>query len=188
MVALPLGSVRAAALHRLGRRLTTRLVRLQRPSGVRSPATVTTAAIQPHATADVSHGGTVARIRPPLWNMEERYHTEVQQRRMASSEAGPGTSASSSGMTVSGGNGDAVSNTVVGTSSEAAATTGAGADAATMTSPSILSAAIASAGWGVRRRRPPTAPDCPPATPADVRALADFVSASSRLLVITGRA
>ena len=48
----------------------------------------------------------------------------------------------------------------------------------------FLSKAIQSAGWG--RRRPPTAPDCPPATTTEVRALADFISASSRLLLITG--
>ena len=52
----------------------------------------------------------------------------------------------------------------------------------------LLSKAIASAtsgGWG--KRRPSTAPqDCPQATPTELRALADFISSSSRLLVITG--
>lgn len=36
------------------------------------------------------------------------------------------------------------------------------------------------------RRRPLTAPDCDPATAEEVRALADFISRSERLLVITG--
>lgn len=67
------------------------------------------------------------------------------------------------------------------------AAAGPSSSASTSTSSSKLSAAVASAtsaGWG--RRRPSTAPDCPPATATEIRALADFIAASERLLVITG--
>jgi hypothetical protein len=45
---------------------------------------------------------------------------------------------------------------------------------------------VGAAGW--RRRRPATAPDCPAPTPAEVRALCDFIGDAQRLLVITGKA
>lgn len=60
-------------------------------------------------------------------------------------------------------------------------------DTSTSTSASKLGATISlatSAGWG--KRRPSTAPDRPPATQVEVRALADFILNAESLLVITG--
>jgi len=110
----------------------------------------------------------VARLRAPLWNMEERYRTEVQQRRLAST---------SSSMTVSVGSNTAGISSAAEAATETAGVVGA-ADAATTTtttSSSKLSVAIPSIIPLLHHHR---RPDCTTAP--------DFIAASCRLLVITG--